>query len=72
MATALIRVQIDGFDTMWHDHQPRHRRLRLPGTQDWAARKVEGVVFAFAKASEGQTSRDGRFVDPHHRHHRPD
>lgn len=31
------------------------------GTQDWAARKAEGVVFAFAKASEGQTSRDGRF-----------
>lgn len=31
------------------------------GTQDWAARKVEGIVFAFAKASEGQTSRDSRF-----------
>lgn len=31
------------------------------GTQDWASRKAEGVVFAFAKASEGQTSRDGRF-----------
>jgi GH25 family lysozyme M1 (1,4-beta-N-acetylmuramidase) len=31
------------------------------GTQDWAARKAEGCVFAFAKASEGQTSRDGRF-----------
>lgn len=31
------------------------------GTQDWAARKSEGVVFAFAKASEGQTSRDSRF-----------
>jgi len=29
--------------------------------QDWAARKAEGVVFAFAKASEGQTSRDPRF-----------
>lgn len=32
------------------------------GTQDWAARKVEGVVFAFAKASEGQTSRDAKFA----------
>lgn len=31
------------------------------GTQDWAGRKTEGVVFAFAKASEGQTSRDDRF-----------
>jgi len=31
------------------------------GLQDWAARKAEGVVFAFAKASEGQTSRDSRF-----------
>jgi len=30
-------------------------------TQDWGARKTEGVVFAFAKASEGQTSRDSRF-----------
>lgn len=29
--------------------------------QDWAVRKTEGVVFAFAKASEGQTSRDDRF-----------
>lgn len=29
--------------------------------QDWKARKAEGVVFAFAKASEGQTSRDPRF-----------
>lgn len=29
--------------------------------QDWNARKSEGVVFAFAKASEGQTSRDSRF-----------
>jgi len=29
--------------------------------QDWRARKTEGVVFAFAKASEGQTSRDSRF-----------
>ena len=32
------------------------------GTQDWAARKAEGIVFAFAKASEGQTSRDPRFA----------
>lgn len=32
------------------------------GAQDWAARKAEGVVFAFAKASEGQTSRDTRFA----------
>lgn len=32
------------------------------GTQDWAARKAEGVVFAFAKASEGQTSRDPKFA----------
>lgn len=30
-------------------------------TQDWGARKTEGVTFAFAKASEGQTSRDPRF-----------
>jgi GH25 family lysozyme M1 (1,4-beta-N-acetylmuramidase) len=30
--------------------------------QDWAARKGEGVVFAFAKASEGQHSRDSRFT----------
>lgn len=29
--------------------------------QDWNARKAEGVAFAFAKASEGQTSRDSRF-----------
>lgn len=29
--------------------------------QDWAARKTEGVVFAFAKASEGQTSHDPHF-----------
>jgi GH25 family lysozyme M1 (1,4-beta-N-acetylmuramidase) len=32
------------------------------GAQDWAARKTEGVIFAFAKASEGQTSRDSRFA----------
>lgn len=31
------------------------------GTQDWAALKAKGVVFAFAKASEGQHSRDTRF-----------
>ncbi|MGW2720863.1 glycoside hydrolase family 25 protein [Streptomyces sp. NPDC001492] len=30
-------------------------------TQDWSVRRTEGVVFAFAKASEGQTSRDSRF-----------
>ena len=32
------------------------------GTQDWGARKAEGVIFAFAKASEGQTSRDPKFA----------
>jgi len=32
------------------------------GTQDWAAHRRDGVVFAFAKASEGQRSRDDRFV----------
>ncbi|MFD7990728.1 glycoside hydrolase family 25 protein [Streptomyces mexicanus] len=32
------------------------------GTQDWAAHKRNGVVFAFAKASEGQHSRDGKFA----------
>lgn len=32
------------------------------GTQDWAARKAEGIIFAFAKASEGQTSRDPKFA----------
>ncbi|WP_078850074.1 glycoside hydrolase family 25 protein [Streptomyces sp. NRRL F-5126] len=32
------------------------------GVQDWAARKAEGVVFAFAKASEGQTTHDARFA----------
>lgn len=31
------------------------------GTQDWAALRNAGVVFAFAKASEGQHSRDSRF-----------
>ncbi|MEU1474510.1 glycoside hydrolase family 25 protein [Streptomyces sp. NPDC005760] len=31
------------------------------GVQDWAALKAKGVVFAFAKASEGQRSRDDRF-----------
>ena len=32
------------------------------GPQDWAARKREGIVFAFAKASEGQRSRDADFA----------
>lgn len=32
------------------------------GPQDWAAHKRNGVVFAFAKASEGQRSRDSRFA----------
>ncbi|WP_225859667.1 glycoside hydrolase family 25 protein [Streptomyces albicerus] len=31
------------------------------GPQDWAAHKRAGVVFAWAKASEGQRSRDSRF-----------
>ncbi|MFF3463595.1 glycoside hydrolase family 25 protein [Streptomyces sp. NPDC001984] len=31
------------------------------GTQDWAAHKSDGVVFAFAKATEGQHSRDTKF-----------
>ncbi|MFR9800076.1 glycoside hydrolase family 25 protein [Streptomyces sp. MS06] len=31
------------------------------GVQDWAAWKRQGLVFAFAKASEGRHSRDGRF-----------
>jgi GH25 family lysozyme M1 (1,4-beta-N-acetylmuramidase) len=30
--------------------------------QDWGAHKRNGVVFAFAKASEGQRSRDARFA----------
>jgi GH25 family lysozyme M1 (1,4-beta-N-acetylmuramidase) len=30
--------------------------------QDWAAHKREGVVFAFAKASEGQTTHDNQFA----------
>ena len=30
--------------------------------QDWNARKAEGVVFAFAKATEGQRSKDDRFA----------
>jgi GH25 family lysozyme M1 (1,4-beta-N-acetylmuramidase) len=32
------------------------------GPQDWAARKAAGLAFAFAKASEGQHSRDDHFV----------
>lgn len=32
------------------------------GAQDWAARKAEGVVFAFAKASEGQHTHDAHFA----------
>lgn len=32
------------------------------GTQDWAAHKRAGVVFAFAKASEGQSTHDPRFA----------
>ncbi|MFI5993172.1 GH25 family lysozyme [Streptomyces sp. NPDC051362] len=31
-------------------------------SQDWTALKSGGLTFAFAKASEGQTSRDGRFA----------
>ncbi|MFB7461317.1 GH25 family lysozyme [Streptomyces sp. NPDC056188] len=31
-------------------------------TQDWAAHARDGVTFAFAKASEGQKSRDSRFA----------
>ena len=31
------------------------------GDQDWSVHKENGVVFAFAKASEGQRSRDGQF-----------
>ncbi|MFF4751835.1 GH25 family lysozyme [Streptomyces sp. NPDC001270] len=30
--------------------------------QDWAAHKHNGMTFAFAKASEGQTTRDARFA----------
>ncbi|MFF3407490.1 glycoside hydrolase family 25 protein [Streptomyces sp. NPDC002742] len=32
------------------------------GAQDWKARKAEGVVFAFAKASEGRHTHDERFA----------
>lgn len=32
------------------------------GTQNWSAHKADGVVFAFAKASEGMKSRDARFA----------
>ncbi|MGI5441427.1 glycoside hydrolase family 25 protein [Streptomyces shenzhenensis] len=32
------------------------------GTQNWAAHKSDGIVFAFAKASEGQHSRDAKFA----------
>lgn len=32
------------------------------GAQDWTAREAEGVVFAFAKASEGQHTRDDHFA----------
>jgi GH25 family lysozyme M1 (1,4-beta-N-acetylmuramidase) len=32
------------------------------GAQDWGAHKRNGVVFAMAKASEGQRSRDARFA----------
>lgn len=31
------------------------------GTQNWTSHKAEGVVFAFAKASEGEHTRDSRF-----------
>ncbi|WP_406321889.1 glycoside hydrolase family 25 protein [Streptomyces sp. NBC_00519] len=31
------------------------------GEQNWSAHKADGIVFAFAKASEGQRSRDARF-----------
>lgn len=31
------------------------------GTQDWATLRKDGLVFAFAKASEGQHSRDAKF-----------
>ncbi|WP_394425548.1 glycoside hydrolase family 25 protein [Streptomyces sp. SGAir0957] len=32
------------------------------GAQDWAAHAREGIVFAFAKASEGQQTHDARFA----------
>jgi GH25 family lysozyme M1 (1,4-beta-N-acetylmuramidase) len=32
------------------------------GAQNWADHKADGVVFAFAKASEGERGRDGRFA----------
>ncbi|GGM99128.1 glycoside hydrolase family 25 protein [Streptomyces fuscichromogenes] len=32
------------------------------GAQDWKAREAEGVVFAFAKASEGEHTHDQHFV----------
>ncbi|MFI0156240.1 GH25 family lysozyme [Streptomyces lydicus] len=32
------------------------------GTQNWTALKADGLVFAFAKASEGQKGRDARFA----------
>jgi GH25 family lysozyme M1 (1,4-beta-N-acetylmuramidase) len=32
------------------------------GAQDWAARKAEGIVFAFAKASEGEHTHDTHFT----------
>ncbi|MGW2826970.1 glycoside hydrolase family 25 protein [Streptomyces sp. NPDC001443] len=32
------------------------------GAQQWSARKAEGVVFAFAKASEGEHTRDAHFA----------
>ncbi|MFM9613923.1 GH25 family lysozyme [Streptomyces niveiscabiei] len=32
------------------------------GTQDWAKLKSDGLTFAFAKASEGEKSRDARFA----------
>ncbi|NJP75694.1 N-acetylmuramoyl-L-alanine amidase, partial [Streptomyces sp. C1-2] len=32
------------------------------GTQNWAAHRKDGIVFAFAKATEGQRSKDTRFA----------